>query len=58
MRRLDRATGQINPYLFAVAIGLLVLYITCLIALTVRLPPIHLKACVAAQPEASEAQPR
>ncbi len=58
MRRLDRATGQINPYLFAVAIGLLVLYITCLVALTVRLPPIHLKACVAAQPEASEAQPR
>ena len=58
MRQLDRATSQINPFLSAVAIGLLVLYVTCLVALTVRLPPIHLRACVAAQPEASEAQPK
>jgi hypothetical protein len=48
MRRLDRATGQMNPYLFAVAIGLVVLYVTCLTALVVRLPAsIHLRACVA-----------
>jgi hypothetical protein len=58
MRQIDRTTGQINPYLFAAAIGLLVLYVTCLVALTVRLPPIHLRACVAAQPEAGEARPR
>jgi len=58
MRQLERATSQINPLLSAVAIGLLVLYVTCLVALTVRLPPIHLRAGVAAQPEASEAQPK
>ena len=62
MRRLDRATGQINRYLFAVAIGLVVLYVTCLTALVVRLPAsIHLRACVATSsaggPE-SEAPPR
>ncbi len=56
MRRLDRATSQLNPFLFAVAIGLVVLYVTCLIALMIRLPVVHLNACVAAseQPESSQ----
>ena len=47
MRRLDRVTSQINPYLFAVAIGLVVLYVTCLGAVIVRLPAIHMRACEA-----------
>jgi len=60
MRRLDRATSQINPYLFAVAIGLVVLYVTCLGALIVRLPAIQIRACVATSGPAatSEAQPK
>ena len=33
MRRIDRSASHINPYLFAVAIGLVVLYVTCLGAL-------------------------
>jgi len=45
LRRFDRAFGQINPFLFAVAIGLCVLYITCLFARMVRLPDIRLHAC-------------
>jgi hypothetical protein len=34
MRRFDRAVGQINVVLAALAIGLAVLDVTCLIALT------------------------
>ena len=48
MRRLDRATSQINPYLLAIAIGLAVLYVTCLFALIVRLPVTHANVCVEA----------
>ena len=60
MRRLDRVTSQINPYLFAVAIGLVILYVTCLGALIVRLPAIHMRACEAtsAAAAASEPQPK
>ena len=46
LRRFDRTVGRINPFLFAVAIGVGVLYITCFVALKVRLPDIHLRACV------------
>jgi hypothetical protein len=46
MRRFDRAIRHMNPYLLAIAIGLGVLYITCLFALLVRLPDIHLNTCV------------
>ena len=46
VRRLDYATGEINPFLFAVAFGLVVLYITCLFALAIRLPVVHSNACV------------
>jgi hypothetical protein len=45
LRRFDRTVSQINPFLFAVAIGFGVLYVTCLLALMVRLPDIHLHAC-------------
>ena len=46
VRRLDHATGEINPFLFAVAVGLVVLYISCLFALAIRLPVVHSNACV------------
>ena len=46
VRRLDRATGEINPFLFAVAIGMVVLYVTCLFALAIRLPVVHSNACL------------
>lgn len=45
MRRLERAFSQINPILVAVAAGLIVLDLTCLVALT--FPVSHLTACVA-----------
>ena len=48
VRRLDQATGQINPFLFAVAIGMVVLYITCLFALAIRLPVVYSNACITA----------
>jgi hypothetical protein len=56
VRRLDHATGEINPFLFVVAIGLVVLYISCLFALAIRLPIVHSSACVrtSAPPAASE----
>ena len=56
VRRLDHATGEINPFLFAVAVGLVVLYISCLIALVIRLPVVHSNACVttSAPPAAGE----
>lgn len=56
VRRLDHATGEINPFLFAVAIGLVVLYISCLFALVIGLPTVHSNACVttSAPPAASE----
>ena len=55
-RRLDHATGEINPFLFAVAIGMVVLYISCLFALVIRLPVVHSNACVtsSASPAAGE----
>jgi hypothetical protein len=54
--RLDHATGKINPFLLAVAIGLVVLYITCLFALAIRLPVVHSNPCVttSASPVAGE----
>jgi hypothetical protein len=45
LRRFDRTFGRINPFLSAVALGLCVLYITCLFARMVRLPDIRLHVC-------------
>jgi hypothetical protein len=45
MRQFDRTIGRINPFLFAIAIGLAALYVTCLLALLVRLPVVHVNAC-------------
>ena len=56
VRRLDHATGEINPFLFAIAIGLVALYISCLFALAIRLPVVQSNACVttSAPPAAGE----
>jgi hypothetical protein len=45
MRRFDRMLGQMNMFLFAVVIGLGLLYVTCLLTLLVRLPVTHLEPC-------------
>ena len=36
MQRLDRAFGELNSFLMAVAIGLAILDVTCFYALTVK----------------------
>jgi hypothetical protein len=46
MSRLNRATSQINPFLLAAAFGLVVLYLTCLLALVIRLPITFQNACL------------
>lgn len=56
VRRLDHATGEINPFLLAVAIGLVILYITCLAALVIRLPVIYSNACVATSAPAAASE--
>ena len=50
MRRLDRAAGQLNPFLFAVAIGLVVVYAISLVGLILKLPVTHLDICVQTAP--------
>jgi hypothetical protein len=48
MRRLDHAAGQLNPFLLAVAIGLVVVYGTSLVGILLKVPVTHLDVCVAA----------
>ena len=55
MRRLEQAAGQLNPFLLAVAIGLVVLYATSLVGLILKLPVTHLDVCI--QTSASSATP-
>ena len=45
-RQLDRATGALNPFLLAVAVGLLILNLTCLITVKViGLPQPQMPVC-------------
>jgi hypothetical protein len=37
-RRLDRAAGEVNPFLMLLAIGLVILYLTSLFGLLIKLP--------------------
>jgi hypothetical protein len=37
-RRLDRAAGEINPFLLIFAVGLVFLYLTCVVGLLLKLP--------------------
>jgi hypothetical protein len=49
-RRLDRVTGALNPFLAAISVGLLILDLTCLVAVKlVGLPPAQLPVCTTAQ---------
>jgi hypothetical protein len=51
-RRLDRAAGEINPFLIVLVIGLGLLQLTCLIGLLIKLPITHVDrtACAAPPP--------
>jgi hypothetical protein len=40
IQRLDRAAGEINSFLMVLAIGLLILYLTCLFTLIVLHMPV------------------
>jgi hypothetical protein len=46
MRQLDRAAGELNPFLLAVSIGLVVLYTTSLFGLILKLPVTQQDICV------------
>ena len=37
-RRVDRAAREMNPSLLILAVGLVILYLTCLLGLLIRLP--------------------
>ena len=37
-RRLDRLAGEINPFLLILAVGLVFLYLTCVVGLLVKVP--------------------
>jgi hypothetical protein len=41
LRRLERAAGDINPFLVVIAIGLLILYLSCLLALQLAHLPLR-----------------
>ncbi len=45
MNRLNHATGEINPFLLAFVIGLVVLYVTCLVGLAFRVPAAYRSDC-------------
>jgi hypothetical protein len=49
-RRLDRVAGEINPFLMVLAIGLFVLYLTCLIGLVIKLPITRVDPAACAAP--------
>ena len=54
LRRLDHAAAAINPLLTMLAIGLVVLDMTCLFLTASKLQIVHLRdypACVAGDPE-------
>ena len=40
IQRLDRAAGEINPFLMVLATGLLILYLTCLFVLVALNMPV------------------
>jgi hypothetical protein len=59
LRRLERAAGDINPFLIVIAIGLVVLDLSCFLALQVaRLPLRHAGMIEIAAPFAAMAAER
>jgi len=53
-RRLDRVAREVNPFLMLLAIGLVVLYVTCLGDLLLKLPIIHANTCAVGPLPATE----
>ncbi len=57
LRRLDRAASAMNPFLTVLAIGLLILNLTCLASLASRLPIAHGTPGLSACPPLSASSP-
>jgi hypothetical protein len=49
-RRLDRAAGEINPFLMVLAIGLGIFNLTCLVVLLIKLPITYISPCASVAP--------
>ena len=49
-RRLDRAAGEVNPFLMVLVIGLGILQLTCLFGLLIKLPITHIDPTACAAP--------
>ena len=52
--RIDRAAREVNPFLIVLAIGLMILYLTCLVGLLVKLPVVRVYTCAARPSPATE----
>lgn len=57
LRRLDRVAREVNPFLMLLAIGLVVLYVTCLGDLLLKLP-IRVSTCAVGPLPATESLAR
>ena len=55
-RRLDRAAGEINPFLLVLAVGLAVLYLTCVVGLLLKMHAPKI-TCVTADGPVAAPQP-
>ncbi len=53
-RRIDRAAREVNPFLMVLAIGLIILYLTCLGGLLVKMPVVRVYTCAAGPSPATE----
>jgi hypothetical protein len=49
-RRIDRAAREVNPFLMVLAIGLIILNLTCLGGLLIKLPITHIDPTACALP--------
>jgi hypothetical protein len=53
-RRLDRAAGEINPFLLIIAVGLVFLYLTCVLGLLLKMQPPRIGGNALACPTAAQ----
>jgi hypothetical protein len=53
-RRLDRAAGEINPFLLIIAVGLVFLYLTCVVGLLLKMQPPRIGDNAPAGPAAAQ----
>ncbi len=49
-RRIDRAAREVNPFLMVLAIGLIILNLSCLAGLLIKLPITRVDAAACALP--------